>query len=191
MMLTLIMMMQFMKMPIPNDDDDDVDDHNCDVADVIKVIAEAKARAKQRLASSFPSKIDYRATGGDVYKQMEQKVPEEQTQREVDTKTASAEKLRAVAVDAIKSENKSGTCVVFKERVAKITDKNRLIHIGPETSRLMFNLVILVNVQHLLQLIPLGKILLGGFLGMASRLADAVGATQYGTAGCRSSLSFY
>ena len=28
--------MQFMKMPIPNDDDDDVDDHNCDVADVVE-----------------------------------------------------------------------------------------------------------------------------------------------------------
>ena len=34
MMLTLILMMQFMKMPILNDDDDDVDDQNCDVADV-------------------------------------------------------------------------------------------------------------------------------------------------------------
>ena len=36
MMLTLIMMMQVTKMPIPNDDDDDVDDHNCDVADVVE-----------------------------------------------------------------------------------------------------------------------------------------------------------
>ena len=36
MMLTLIIMMQVMKMPIQKNGDDDVDDHNCDVADVVE-----------------------------------------------------------------------------------------------------------------------------------------------------------
>ena len=35
-MLTLIIMMQLLEMPTPNDDFDDVDDHTCDVADVVE-----------------------------------------------------------------------------------------------------------------------------------------------------------